>query len=273
MKTFYSILSAVINPVSGESISLGLLLSDGNNSFFNYSKKRLAIIGSVIDNNTKTFIRNYLKSIDSIIKKIDVNEAQTHILSEEGKNILVNEPYIEYLSNYNRNVVSFSKPVSIDVAVEEGVFDKLFKRFIDEETNIRSTTQSDVQMIKNDYFPKVANYFTTEKEFSYEISKKILLPVSIDLFGKNDWYVIGQFFDLAKPTHLIKNDFFDFQQVISVYPQSKRFVVSIEPDKIKNPDRHYFWKALRNQKKNDYVDVSEIDSITQYAREHGVVPV
>ena len=272
MKTFYSILSAVINPISGESISLGLLLSDGNNSIFRYSKNRLGIIGSTTDKETKRFVHNYLKSVENVIQKIDTNEDQVNIFTQTGKNILVNESYIDYLSSYNRNVISFSKPVSIDVMVNDSIFNNLFVRYIDEVTTEKATLQSDIHLAKIKCFTVLKPYFTTEKVFSPQMAKKILLPVTIDLFGKNEIHVIGQFFDLDKGINYIKADMFDFQQVASIYKKSKKFIVSSEPDKITQADKHHFWSAVRKQKSHTYVDISEIEIIEQYAKEHNVVP-
>src|SRR6056297_3244396 len=98
MKTFYSILSAVINPDSGEKISVGLLLSDGNRSLFDFSENRLSLLNSLIDKETKKFIRQYLKSIENVLSKFDGPHEQLTILDDVGKNIVVNEPYISYLS-------------------------------------------------------------------------------------------------------------------------------------------------------------------------------
>jgi hypothetical protein len=146
MNTFYSILSAVINPISGEKISVGLLLSNGNRSLFDFSENRLSLLNSLIDKETKKFIRQYLKSIDTVLNKIDINQDQLTILDEAGKNLVVNEPYIAYLSVYNQNVISFSNPVSIDVKVEEQVFIALFSKFIDDETNVKSHIKSHFQL-------------------------------------------------------------------------------------------------------------------------------
>jgi len=273
MKTFYSILSAVINPVSGEKISVGLLLSDGNRSLFDFSENRLSLLNSLIDKETKKFIRQYLKSIETVLSKIDGNQEQLTILDEAGKNIMVNEPYISYLSVYNQNVISFSKPVSIDVNVEEQVFSSLFSKFIDKETNVKSQIKSHIQLIKSDFYPKVKSYYSIEKELTPEHNKKLLLPVSIDLLGKNDNYVLGQFFDLEKNLYYIKNDYFDYNQVSKVIKADKNFVVSAEPDKTKYPQQHYFWNELRTMKKHTFVDFTELEIIEEYAIEHGVKPV
>lgn len=132
MKTFYSILSVVINPVSSEKISLGLLLSDGNSSFFRHSQNRLSLIRSVIDSESFKLVSHYLKSIRKVTDKIDVNQDQHTIFDQEGKNLIVNESYISYLSDYSHNIISFSKPVAIDLSVNKEIFDKLFVRFIED---------------------------------------------------------------------------------------------------------------------------------------------
>src|SRR5690606_32397370 len=138
---------------------------------------------------------------------------QLTILDEAGKNLVVNESYITYLSVYNQNVISFSKPVSIDVKVEEQVFTVLFSKFIDEETHVKSHIKSHFQLIKSDFFPRVKKFYSIEKEITPDRFKQVLLPVSIDLLGKNDKYVTGQFFDLEKSVYHIKNDWYDYNQV------------------------------------------------------------
>lgn len=273
MKTFYSILSAVINTVTGEKISLGLLLSDGNKSFFGYSDSRLSLIGTLIDKESKKFIRQYLRSIDNVIQKIDINQDQLTILEQDGKNVIINEPYIAYLSTYSQNVVSFSKPVSITVDVNEHVFQKLFTKFIDDETVVETMKKSNFQLVKTAFFPRVQKHFTIEKEFSPALNPKLLLPVSIDLFGKNERYVIGQFLDLEKNIYHVKNDYFDYHQLTEVFLRSHKFLISCEPDKEKYPQQHYFWNEIRKQRRHHYVDTSELEVIERYAVEHQVQAV
>ncbi|NVN95227.1 MAG: hypothetical protein HXX18_08090 [Bacteroidetes bacterium] len=273
MNTFYSILSAVINPASGEKISLGLLLSDGNTSLFDYSDSRFSLLNSLIDKESKKFIRHYLKSIENVIAKIDVNQEQMTILDEVGKNMIINEPYISYMSVYNQNVVSFSKPVTIDVAVEEKIFTTLFSKFIDEETLVKSNTKTNIQILKNDFFSKVKTHYLIEKELTSKDFPDLLLPVSIDLFGKNENYVIAQFFELEKNINYIKNDYFDFFQLDKILKSGKKFFITQEPEKTKYQQQHYFWEQIRKQIGYTYIDISEIDIVSEYAVEHCVKPI
>ncbi len=272
MKTFYSILSVVINPGSGEKISIGLLLSNGNDSIFRCSDSRLSIVLKILDNNSKKFVKDYIKSIDSVINNIDINDDPTNIFCNEGKNIIVNEPYIEYLSKYSKNVINFSKPTPIDLVVDSAVFDVLFAKFIAEEIVSEKTEERIIMSEKRRFFPKVKKYFTVEKEFPANKHTKLLLPAKIDLFGKNGEIVMGQFFDLEKSANNIKSDFFDFDQIAKLHKNSIKFLISFEPEKDKFPQQHYFWSEIRRLKRHTYVDIYEIDSIIKYAKENNVIP-
>ena len=273
MKTFYSILSAVINPSTGEKISVGLLLSDGNRSEFSFSDNRLSLLNGLLDKETRRFIRQYLKTIENVIEKIDINEMQTSIFEETGKNVIVNEPYISYLNVYNQNVIAFSKPVSIDVPVNDQIFSALFGKFIDHETTPKTNIRKNILIVKTEFLPRVKPYYSIEKELSTSEYPNLILPVTIDLFGKNEDFVIGQFFDLEKNVNFIKNDYFDYQQVKETIKTGKRFAISSEPEKNKYPQQHYFWNEIRNQPEITYVDINELEIIEDYAKEHGVVPV
>ncbi len=273
MKTFYSILSAVINPSSGEKISLGLLLSNGNQSRFNFSDNRLSLLNGLLDKETRKFIRQYLKSIENVIEEIDVNDIQISIFDEAGKNVIVNEPYISYLSVYNQNVITFSKPVLIDVPVNDHIFSTLFEKFIDSESNPKANIKKNILVVKADFLPRVKDFYSVEKELSITDYPTLILPVTIDLIGKNEVYVLGQFFDLEKNINFIKNDYFDFQQVQATIKSGKRFTISSEPEKSKYPLQHHFWQEIRKQKGLTYVDVSDLEMIESYAKEHGVIPV
>lgn len=273
MKTFYSILSAAINPSTGEKISVGLLLSDGNRSKFSFSDNRLSLLNGLLDKETRKFLRQYMKSVEKVIEEIDINQAQMSIFEETGKNVIINEPYISYLNIYNQNVITFSKPVAIDVPVNEQIFSVLFEKFIDSETNVKTDIKKNILVVKTEFLPKVKEYYSVEKEMTSNDFPNLILPVTIDLLGKNVYFVIGQFFDLEKNINFIKNDYFDYQQVKETIKTGKRFAISSEPEKNKYPQQHYFWHEIRNQPGITYVDINDLEIIEDYAKVHGVVPV
>lgn len=273
MKTFYTIFSVIINPVSSEKISLGLLLSNGHTSFVGHSKNRLSLIRSLIDKESYSLVKQYLQSINAVIKEIDINQDQHTIFEQEGKNLIVNESYINYLSDYSRNVISFSKPVTIDLPVEQEIFNKLFVRFIEEESIPEIRQERSIESIRSKFLPRMSDYFLTEQDITPKRFSALLLPVSIDMIGKNDQYVIGHFMDLERNPNHIKSDYFDFKQLADILLNSANFLITTEPEKAKWPTQHHFWKEIRNLSNIHHVDISEVDIVEAYAREHQVKPI
>lgn len=273
MKTFYSILSAVINPLTNEKVSMGLLLSNGKDSFFEISVNRLSVVKSLISKDQYKFIKDYLKSIYRVIQKIDRSFQDDVIIPENGNNIIVNESYMEYLSRYSQNITVFSKPVQIEVELNKGIFQKLFNKYIETDTIVVEKEQRSIYKIKDSFLPKVEQYFSIEKEISSVQFPSLVMPITIDIFGKNEIPVFGQFIDLERAVNHIKNDYFDIMQLSEVIPNSVKFLISCEPDKHKFIQQHNIWDQLRNDKSYSYTDISEVESIEAYAQKHGVIPV
>ena len=105
MKTFFSILSVPTKPESDEKIAVGLLFSNGVISKFDYSFNKLKVVKELVNESQYFFIENYFKAIEKHTFRNDENE---------GKQTVVNEQYIGYLSDYDNNVITFHKPVKID---------------------------------------------------------------------------------------------------------------------------------------------------------------
>jgi hypothetical protein len=271
MKTFYSIVSAVLNPVTSERISLGLVLSNGNDSIFNYSRNRLSVIKPLISQSKYSFIRDYFKSMHSVIEKFD--EKINNLTMFKENNLIVNEPYFEYLSSYNRNVVTVSKPVQIDVPVSDETFRSLFIKFIEKDVIVTEKKKHNVQLTKESFLPRIESYYSINKELTNIDYPDLVLPITIDMIGKNERTVISQFFDLERGLYHIKNDYFDLNQIPKIIPDSKKFIVSTEPDKNNFGRQHDIWKQIRKITSFTYVDVSEVEIIEEYAKKHEVKPI
>ena len=117
MKTFYSIVYALITPETGEKISLGILLSDGENSIFRYSRLKLSIVHSMVSAEQGKFMSDYLHSLSKLSNPKDTIKVNLGLKFAESGKSLISESYIEYLSVYNQNILTYSKPVLIEMEV------------------------------------------------------------------------------------------------------------------------------------------------------------
>lgn len=272
MNTFYSIFSVVLNPNTSEKISVGLLLSNGYQSIFDYSPDKLNMLRPTMSKDQYFFIKNYFRSVNHVIEKIDKSILQLSF-KEEGKNAILSEPYFDYLSTYNRNVITVSRPVRIDLDVKKEIFIELFEKYIGEDKTNTPRKEHTVESIKKRLIPAVEQFFSVDIEFTPSDHTHSHFPVKIDLIGQNHQPVISQFLDLERNLFYLKSDYFDLEIIPEFFPESQRFLISAEPDKKKFGVQHDLWKEIRKYKFFDYVDASEAENmIREYAMAHDVKP-
>ncbi|HNW54108.1 MAG TPA: hypothetical protein PKN21_07550 [Bacteroidales bacterium] len=271
MKTFYSILYVLITPETAEKLSLGVLLSDGKQSLFRYSKPKLNVIGELLAPAQIKFIKAYLKSISlttsfgtSASTELDLQFNPVQLSS-------VGEQYISYLGKYNYNFLVFGDPIGIDVPVNQEIIDKLFARLIHEKP-VKTSGKHQLEKVKEEFSIKAKPFYSIDREIDQQEYPELIMPVTIDFFGKNEKPVYAQFLDFEKAINHVKNDYFDVDQLIETI-KGKGFVISKEPDSVKFPNQHQAWTALRRSPKTEYVDSTEIERVYEYAVEHGVVPI
>ncbi len=272
MSTFYSVISATINPLTDESIALGLLLSDGKQSRYAFSSNRLSLVRSLVSSVQYKFIKDYLKSFQNIIRKLDKNAGEQTDMQDLKENLVVNEQYMSYMSIYSQNVVKVNSPVTIDLPVNETSFRKLFIKFIDKQDHSPRRERKSILQVKDDFAEKVKDHFTADRELPVDEFPNLELPVTVDLFGKNEKIIVVQFVDLERQINFIKTDLYDLEHIRSIAEEKVIFFVTNEPNTKNFPQQHYLWQQARKDSKYEYTDLKEIDRIKEYAREHGVIP-
>jgi hypothetical protein len=273
MKTFFSILSVPIRQESEEKLAIGLLLSNGIISKFHYSINKLKIVKNLVNESRYKFIKRYVKAIGKLNFKID--ESNNLIFSpdtEDMQHPVVNEQYIDYLSLYNNNVITFCKPVRIDIAINEENFIRLFEKYIDFEQPVQERSLKQVSLVKEEFLPKVIQYFTEAKELTEKEYPSIIIPLTVDLFGMDHTPVYAQFVDLERSLNHIKCECYDLKQLKEALKDGVGFLISAEPDKETFNRQHNIWTSFRMSKDFEFVDVSEVEKIKIYAEEHGVKP-
>ena len=277
MKTFYSILSVVIRPEINEKLSVGLLLVDEKQVSFYVSENKLSVIKKLVSNNIFKGIKSSIKFIEKtfmIKQNILSNPQQVLELNIEDKSDVFNYGYIDYLSQYNNNVIVFSKPVNINFEYSIELFQKLFQKLVDETAfDIKiEKTYSSVDRFKRTFYPKAKKYFNIEQEINSIMYPKLIMPVKMDLMGKNEKEVFAQSIDMSKTLRSIENGIADLLLINRALPDAKQFILSSEPDKSYEIN-HRIWNNIRGLNEFEYVDLSESEKITDYALKHGVIPL
>ena len=277
METFYSILSVTLRPEINEKLSVGIILISEDKVLFSSSNKKLLVIKKLVSQSVYNGIKHSIKLIEKgfkIKQSTLSNPQQVLELNLQDKSDVFNYNYIDYLSRYNNNIITFSKPVEINVEYSIGLFHSLFEKFIDEEAFITiEKVINPLEHLKNSFYPKVSKYFSRNLKLTKSQYPKLWLPViQIDLLGKNENKVLAQSIDMSKNYSYLKSDIADLMNINIALPKSKKFIITSEPDTSLEKN-HIVWNNVRQFKGFEYVDINEVTLIEEYAKTHGVLPL
>lgn len=274
MATFYSILTAVIRPEIQERISVGLLLVGDEGVHFNYSTNKMAAVRTILHENDYKLFKDYVQMVVSKVTELAKSNGQ---LSFEKRDAVLNENYINYLSSYNNNLLSFTSTKNIDVPSTPEIFIKLYAKFIDDIDKPKPVEQKhSFERFRINNEKVLKTHYTMGKEIYTNELPGLIAPVKIDLIGMNEIPVYAQSIDMDRRVYHIENDIakllFLRNAFDAKFKTRTEFIVTSEPQK-SQLKQHAIWKNLRSSKEFTYLDVSEADKIIEYANEHGVKPL
>lgn len=277
MNTFYSIIYATIRADISEKISIGLVFVSDEKVYFRYSNNKVNLLKHLLPSGPLKSVKEGIKNIDTKFnhhKRITSNTSEISF-NEKLDNREFSLPYLDYLSNYNNNLITFSKPAAIDIELNTDIFNTFYKKFVDEinlENSISNRNQ--FELFRKEYFKRVIKQFNIDVKLTSREIPNLLVPVKFDLVGKNERAVVAEFVNTESTANSIINQFNNFYSFRDAEPNSKRFLVASEPDKKLFPEQHDLWAIFH--RKNDlaeYVEQKDAGLIEEYATEHGVIPL
>lgn len=277
MKTFFSIIYLPLNSNLQEKISVGLVMSNGNQSIFKVSNPKLQIIKGLISSNRFSILKNYF---NNIMNEIDpkVDEYKLNINSDTS-NKWLNESYFSYLNRYSNNLVVYSEPRNIDIAINLENFKSIFNKYVfeyDEEINFIKH-EDILSKVRTKLFTKIEDRVNLNVTVSSNDFNELLTPVDVNFIGKNGVVVAGQTIDFVKRMYNLENDltrFISFTKAVdySCAKKGKYFLVGQEPNKLESPSNHRTWKHVRASHLVEYIDLSETEKIQEYIISKNVSP-
>lgn len=273
--THYSILSVLIRPEIQEKITIGFLLMDDKNVFFNYSKNKLSVAKNLLPDNSYKSLKDALQNIQSTVE-IQHFRNQPNDLGFEKPNTFT-KAYIDYLSRYNNNILSFTSPKEIELEATQNIFSKLYNKFIDDAPIIeKQNFVTAIEQFKQSKRDVLSKHFNIDKEVTHKEIPDLIVPVTITLIGQNEVPTFVQSLDLEKRTDFLTHDISEIlflQKAFSTKPNKcVAMTITNEPNKKDFPTQHDIWEQLRKIKDIDNFDISEAEKIIQYAKDHSVQP-
>ncbi|NRD20590.1 hypothetical protein HNV08_11070 [Winogradskyella eckloniae] len=277
MKTFFSIIYLPLGSDFQEKISIGMVMSNGNESIIRVSNSKLNVIKSLISSHKFSILKNYLNNL--VNDEIENNKLGQFDLKLNNSNDWINEGYFSYLNRYSNNLVMFSEPRKIDMDIEINNFKRLFEKFVfhleDEIAKVKKATI--YSRVKAQLYTKIEENVNLNVTLKSSDFKELLTPVDVNFIGKNGVVVAGQTIDFVKRHYNLEHDltsFVSFSKAVdySRDQKGKYFLVGQEPNKKDHPKNHRTWKHVMESHLVEYVDVNETEMIQEYIKSKSVTP-
>jgi hypothetical protein len=279
MKTIFSILYVPISATLDEKVSIGLIMSDGVQNYFRYSQSKLQAIKSLIDIESHSILKTYLRSLEKEINVEIENDNALFTIEIASKAKWVNSSYISYLSKYSNNLLQFSEPKVIDIALDKTSYKIIFEKYIFQYEEMVSTQAEPTifQKVRTKLYPKITGKVNIDKTLTSNDFSNLFAPVEVNFIGVNGVPVAGQAFDFEKKHYFLENDVTRFISLtkaleLSGQPDGKYFVLGREPQVSHNDKNHMMWTQIRDANFLEFVDIDEIGIIENYIDTNHVTP-
>lgn len=277
MKTIYSILYITLNAALNEKISIGMVMFNSQEHFYNFSNEKLSVIRNLMDSERFNLIKKYLLSIE---KDLNIDNTINNKLfsNRDLKNNWISESYISYLSKYSNNIVQFSQPKSIDVKFNRDNFVKLFEKYI-HKFEVIEETKAEINIytrIKKNLFPRIESNVNIEISLNSENFENLFAPIEVDFLGMNCVPLAGQTIDFEKKHYYLENDITRFVSLTKAIElegntKGKYYILGREPQR--NIDKnHLLWEHIRDSDFLEFVDIDEYGIVEDYIKVNNVKP-
>ncbi len=280
MQTYYTVLYIPVNTSLEERLSIGLIMSDGENHYFKYSQSKLQVIKALVSTKMHSMLKSYFKNLDNEAnQRLNLNNEifNSTIKSEKGK--WINLSYLTYLSKYSNNLIQYSEPKPIGIELNNENFNKLFEKFIyiNEEVMPVVNNVTIYDKVKLNLYPKIENRVNIDTTLTANEIPNLFVPLEINFIGMNDVPVAGQTFDFEKRHYNLENDITRFISLAKALElegkkDGKYFILGKEPQVSHNDKNFLIWKQICETKFLDFVDIDEIEKIENYLVDHNVTP-
>lgn len=272
MKSFYSILRVPVKPAGQEQLNIGLLLVGENDIHFTYSPEKLALLKKLLPVPAFNLLRTYVLGLTSKINT-EVDQLRDRFYRSD---------FVEYLANYNSNLVVFTRPSAIDIEVNIDSFRKLFEKFVfiyhDEyETNVEDSKVTVRTYLQHNLYPKIEDRVNINQQITTRDIPTLMIPsVKVDFIGTNRKPVVGFGVDFEKSEATISNQISKFISLIKAFDDQatsgKYFLIGKEPDRDAYSEQHANWEQIKESKSIELIDLSEVEKVTEYVLSHNVRP-
>jgi len=279
MGGYYSILKFVNNSLSGENISIGLIVVSGDNVFFRSSKSKISI-AQKLNPNSKKLLDFSLDKIENFIFN-DLKDQDDKLVQFDRS---LNVELLNRLSIYNNGVIQFSKPSFINLKFEQNTFNKFFVDFID-GFDINKEKKEKLSVFKEKLTKDLYNPLKEKIDVDYKLKKESLPTLFFDFhfdsIGVNGAIYASKGIDFNKQQLSdIRTELAEYESLIprlkdfatskGISGAHKYYIIS-DPYNGKSPSLLDIYTLLENKRLMSYfelIDSNHVNEIVQIVNDN-----
>jgi hypothetical protein len=276
MKSYYSIIRFVNNPLSKENLAIGMIVISGGKVFYKFSQEKINITHKINSNNS-----NLLEyTIDKISNFINLQlKEEVSLFSRE---VNINLEYLNRLSIYNNGFLQFDKPSIINLNFDNNKFNIFFQNYI--ELNLRESKKEVIdksfkRTIENVFHKPLINVIDIDYKVKKEKLPGLVFDYTLDGIGVNGSVYTVKSIDLnsEKPLDSFRRDISDLESLnyrINLFSKNNDLDIGnnnhylvIDPYKGSKSSIHNLYNILMEQNENDYpysiIDTNSLPLVTK----------
>lgn len=258
MKSFYSLIKIIPNEMSGDSLTIGILLAGPNGFRVKFSKHKKQLVKSMLltDASILDFIDREISNKVREQNRIFVDNKKTLF---GGIPSLLSSDYFSYLSRYSNGLLKFSSPAFIADNIDEAKFAQLFALFVDSTVDDLNKDKSAKQIervfyekVNTKLISRVRDIIHVDQNFDNKVVPSLFTPFKMDCIGLNGVFVGAKslpFTQTKETLHKTVNTYISvIAHLSSTYSKSlqgnKFFLIADQPEK--KTAEYKLWKQLRS---------------------------
>ena len=253
MKAFCSIIKVSPNSITGDNVSIGVVMFDGAQFQYYFSDKKKKIATKLIEPNSI--------DLDFIIKQFtyrfeEVNKEFKDLKLFSRFENLRDLSYFDYLNRYSNGLVQFSTPFIINDEVNEVFFNKIVNLLFDEASFkypvIKENKSFEVEIRVNErLINPVKDLVHTNYKFSSANLPSIYFPFEMECIGMNGSLIGAKLLSFDKTKQSLDTSISHYFALISTLTNKYNkqlkdksfFLISDEPLNINSPE-HALWESI-----------------------------
>jgi len=255
MKTYYSIISIVPNELVGDSISIGMMMSDDEKFFIKFAPNKIRLAKSLLKENHH-ILDFFISKIENTIQSLNINNNE---LFQTPK--AINAQYLSYLNNYNNNIIQYSEPRFIAQENTIDSFHQLFELLIDKEIP-KVVIQQDLnyqkskEIIHRKLINRVKGRVHTNIKFTSHILPNLYFNYEMDCIGLNGVFTAAKSINFNQSEQTIQKEVSNYYALANILENKYKkygkpnnfYLISDEPNGI-GTKQHKLWEKLLNLEK------------------------